>query len=800
MIKKLLSAFVSMFIMTCAFGQSIGSWKVYSNYSTNHLEKVIDTKNMVYYLSGGYVFVYDKESGETIGYNRGNGLSDMNVTDMFRNYDRDYVMLFYQSGNIDLLYDDGNVVNMGDIAAASYVTDKTLNGVAFNGDDAYVATGFGIVKFNTSNHTVEESGIFNKNVSAISIAGDKVVINIDDELRYSPLDGRHNSIDLFTSLGNVGKLKDMAAISDNKFLYTSDTETEGIITADYTTNTLVKNYVYLYFNPTINRMGDKWIIGNRDNYVVIDSEGNNYPHKLPESIKKAGYDNNLSYNSIEDDGSLWFINPDGLGHYDGKSDKVDQIEIKPMGTYSNKGVWNIVPGSSSDNIYLMNRSESYGAYISVSRDLMSINVLKDGFVTDVTPDVKDVELTNSESGNLYPGFSIVEDPEEPGTLYVGTWFEGIYKFRDGKQVAKYDWRNMPLNQTYNCTAVSIDFDTSNNLWVYGYDFKENIFIGVLPSSKRKQSEVSKSDWINIKASDVGVFFTRDSRIMALKHSKNKNLVVVTSSDSPYKFLIYNTNGTIDSTSDDTYHVYNGFIDQDGKSFGPLAIFSVAEDKNGALWIGTTDGVIVIHNPSSMLGGNGTVERVKVPRNDGTQYADYLLSNRLVTAIAVDNANRKWLGTSSSGLYLVSEDGKEIISNFTSENTGIDIDEVSALACDPNGNSVYAGTRYGLLEYASDASPGADDYSDVYAYPNPVKPEYTGPITITGLMDGSLVKIADIAGNVFYQCKATGGTAVWDGCDGSGRRVKTGVYLVFASSGGSDGSSSNGAVTKIMVIN
>ncbi|MCM1092825.1 MAG: hypothetical protein NC421_02605 [Lachnospiraceae bacterium] len=800
MIKKLLSAFVSMFIMTCAFGQSIGSWKVYSNYSTNHLEKVIDTKNMVYYLSGGYVFVYDKESGETIGYNRGNGLSDINVTDMFRNYDRDYVMLFYQSGNIDLLYDDGNVVNMGDIAAASYVTDKTLNGVAFNGDDAYVATGFGIVKFNTSNHTVEESGIFNKNVSAISIAGDKVVINIDDELRYSPLDGRHNSIDLFTSLGNVGKLKDMAAISDNKFLYTSDTETEGIITADYTSNTLVKNYVYLYFNPTINRMGDKWIIGNRDNYVVIDSEGNNYPHKLPEAIKKVGYDNNLSYNSIEDDGSLWFINPDGLGHYDGKSDKVDQIEIKPMGTYSNKGVWNIVPGSSSDNIYLMNRSESYGAYISVSRDLMSINVLKDGFVTDVTPDVKDVELTNSESGNLYPGFSIVEDPEEPGTLYVGTWFEGIYKFRDGKQVAKYDWRNMPLNQTYNCTAVSIDFDTSNNLWVYGYDFKENIFIGVLPASKRKQSEVSKSDWINIKASDVGVFFTRDSRIMALKHSKNKNLVIVTSSDSPYKFLIYNTNGTIDSTSDDTYHVYNGFIDQDGKSFGPLAIFSVAEDKNGALWIGTTDGVIVIHNPSSMLGGNGTVERVKVPRNDGTQYADYLLSNRLVTAIAVDNANRKWLGTSSSGLYLVSEDGKEIISNFTSENTGIDIDEVSALACDPNGNSVYAGTRYGLLEYASDASPGADDYSDVYAYPNPVKPEYTGPITITGLMDGSLVKIADIAGNVFYQCKATGGTAVWDCCDGSGRRVKTGVYLVFASSGGSDGSSSNGAVTKIMVIN
>lgn len=800
MIKRILSTFVSMLVMICAFGQGIGSWKVYSNYSTNYLDKVIDSKNMVYYLSGGYVYAYDKGSGETIGYNSGNGLSDVNVTDIFRNYDRNYVMLFYQSGNIDLIYDDGNVVNMGDIAAATYVTDKTLNSVAFNGDDAYVATGFGIVKFNTSNYTVEESGIFNKNVPVISIAGDKLVISVDDELCYSPLEGRHNSIDMFTSLGDVGKLKDMIAISGNKFLYTSETETEGIITADYSSNSLVKNYIYLYFNPTINKMGDKWMMGNTGNYAVIDSEGNIDIHKVPESIKKPGYDNNLRYNSITDDGSLWFINPDGLGHYDGKSDNIDQIEIKPMGTYSNRGVWSIVPSLSSDNVYMINRAESHGAYIEANRDQLSINLLKDGFVTDITPDVKDVELANSESSALHPGFSIVEDPEEPGTIYLGTWFEGIYKFRDGKQVAKYDWRNMPLDRTYNCTAVSIDFDNSNNLWVYGYDFKQNIFIGVLPAAKRKQSQISESDWISIKASDVGVFFSRDSRIMALKHSKNRNLVVVTSSDSPYKFLIYNTNGTIDTTSDDTYHVYTGFIDQDGKSFGPVGLFGIAEDKNGALWIGTTDGVIVIQNPSSMLSGNGTVERVKVPRNDGTQYADYLLSNRLVSAIAVDNANRKWLGTTTSGLYLVSEDGKEIISNFTAENTGIAIDEVAALACDPNGNSVYVGTRYGLVEYSSDASPGSDDYSDIYAYPNPVKPEYTGPITISGLMDGSLVKISDIAGNVFYQCKATGGMAVWDGCDGSGRRVKTGVYLVFASNGDSDGGSSQGAVTKIMVIN
>ena len=128
MIKRILSTFMSMLVMVCAFGQGIGSWKVYSNYSTNYLDKVIDSKNMVYYLSGGYVYAYDKGSGETIGYNSGNGLSDVNVIDIFRNYDRDYVMLFYQSGNIDLIYDDGNVVNMGDcLLYTSYRYPKLVN-------------------------------------------------------------------------------------------------------------------------------------------------------------------------------------------------------------------------------------------------------------------------------------------------------------------------------------------------------------------------------------------------------------------------------------------------------------------------------------------------------------------------------------------------------------------------------------------------------------------------------------------------------------------------------------------------
>ena len=122
----------------------------------------------------------------------------------------------------------------------------------------------------------------------------------------------------------------------------------------------------------------------------------------------------------------------------------------------------------------------------------------------------------------------------------------------------------------------------------------------------------------------------------------------------------------------------------------------------------------------------------------------------------------------------------------------------AVYADPTSNKVYVGTDLGLALYYSNSTPARKDYDDVYAYPNPVTPDYTGYITVTGLMDNSLVKITDSAGRVVHEARSDGGSIVWDGCDGSGSRVKSGVYFVFASSSASG--SSQAAVTKIVVVN
>ena len=263
-------------------------------------------------------------------------------------------------------------------------------------------------------------------------------------------------------------------------------------------------------------------------------------------------------------------------------------------------------------------------------------------------------------------------------------------------------------------------------------------------------------------------------------------------------VAYDTKGTYTDTSDDNYLLWNSFIDQDGKSYTFNRVSTLAEDKNGKVWIGTSNGVIELSNPKNATNPSFTVTRIKVPRNDGTNYADYLLDAIHVTSISVDNSNRKWLGTMSDGVYLVNENGSKILEHFTSENSYHPGGITYSVYAYPFSNSVFMGTEYGLVEYSSDSSPAMEDYSNIYAYPNPVKPDYTGLITITGLMDNSLVKITDSAGHVFYTSRSEGGMVTWDGCNSVGERVKSGVYFVYVSQ--NENQQSSGAVTKIMIIN
>ena len=192
----------------------------------------------------------------------------------------------------------------------------------------------------------------------------------------------------------------------------------------------------------------------------------------------------------------------------------------------------------------------------------------------------------------------------------------------------------------------------------------------------------------------------------------------------------------------------------------------------------------------------TVNRLKLLSDNGVDYSGYLLDALHVTSISVDKNNRKWIGTLNNGVYYANEEGTKILEHFTSDNSYHPGGMTYNVYVHPITGSVFMGTEKGLVEYNESSSPAKEDYSDVYVYPNPIKPDYTGWISIKGLMDNSDVKITDINGNVVYTTRSSGGSVIWDGCDEKGQRIKAGVYLVYASN--SDNPSE--LVSKINVVN
>lgn len=205
-----------------------------------------------------------------------------------------------------------------------------------------------------------------------------------------------------------------------------------------------------------------------------------------------------------------------------------------------------------------------------------------------------------------------------------------------------------------------------------------------------------------------------------------------------------------------------------------SVKSLAIDRDGQMWIGTDRGVVVFDNPSAVFSGKNFDAYTPVFERRR------LLGNETVTSIAIDGGNRKWMGT-KNGIFLFSTDGTELVNNFNEKNSPLPSSEISYITAEPNTGEVYIRTPKGMVSYRGTATEATlkQVENDVKVFPNPVRPDFDGQIGIEGLVENAFVKITDIAGNLVYETRANGGTAVWNGNTLSGGRVQTGVYLIFS---------------------
>lgn len=377
------------------------------------------------------------------------------------------------------------------------------------------------------------------------------------------------------------------------------------------------------------------------------------------------------------------------------------------------------------------------------------------------------------------------NPKDNSHVFAGGR-TGLYEFKDGKMVNHYNVDNSMLesaidggNKDY-VLVESIIFDKEGNLWCLNSQAKSQSLLKLTPSG----------EWHSHNKPDLQPAGSRSLGALtgAMFDSRNLLWFVNNHWTTPAIFCY--------QISTDKLMTYKNFVNQDGTAYTLNAVRTCAEDKEGNIWVGTNTGAFVIN--SEDVGKNNVVfQQIKVPRNDGTNLADYLLNGVDINCIAVDGANRKWFGTGGNGVYVISNDNMSQIYHFTADNSQLLSNNINSIAINNTTGEVFIATDMGLCSYMNDATAPAEtmDKDNIYAYPNPVRPEYTGPITIVGLSYDADVKIANAAGHVIAQGRSNGGTYIWDGCDTDGNRVASGVYNVITATSTGD----KGTVCKVAVI-
>lgn len=780
MIKRICLAVALLIVMAVvpAKSQQVGSWSIYPVFSGNNNNSLVDTDNKVFYLADGWLYSYDKKNDESMFYTKMNGMSDTDISGIYYNYDKKFLLVAYSNSNIDIVRENGRVDNVPDLKSVILTVSKAINSVDFSGDYAYIATDFGYMVVDCKKCVVKESFNYGKAFKSIVVTDKNIFATFDKKICVSSVGESHYELSSFRET-NIKQEMKLLKIDNNSMLTTTGWFYYIKIGEDPTN--LAMSVIEKSAPSNVSMSGNNMVASYMEKYIVVSPDGTSQTVAMPSEIDG-------SHLSTIDGKGLWNLDSNGLKEFsisDGSVTILHDTYRPNTSTVSEPYYLTYQNGT----LYSMNSGRNYkGA--SNEKSVM-LSSLKDGVWNNLNP-IK-VDIHNKSYKSLIEPYGMAIDPFDSEKIWFGSFFEGIYCVKNGEQVQKIDHLNSPMYLDFVVCVSDLKFDKEGNLWFSFYNFNKTTYapLYILPKDKLYKENLTADDFISI---DLGNFATTYGSQLCI--SKDSRYVLLGSNMWKSKLAIIDTNGTLTDISDDRVAIVSTYNDQDGKNFDIGYINFIKED-NGKYWLATNVGVGLINNIKAAFSGNVVVNRVKVPRNDGTNLADYLLDGLCINDIAIDGANRKWFGSSTSGLYLTSSDGSEILEHFSTENSPLTSDEITSVACSTDDNRVFIGTKKGTLVYESDAAPSQNDYSDVYAYPNPVRPDYSGHITVAGLMDNSLVKITDSMGNLVYSGRSTGGMFVWDGLNSEGSRVNTGVYYVFASQNENDKSS--GCVTKILVV-
>ena len=771
--RKLFCKVCVLFSLFSAKAQDVGisEWRYHIPYQQGLA--IADAGSYVYCASELGMYYFSKIDNSVNRVTRIQGLSDIGITDIAHNSDEDIVIVAYANGNIDLILGE-EVVNMEDLKRANFPGSKRINSITMRNELAYLSCGFGILVINLEKQEVKETIRLNTN-------GD---LGVNDVVFHNGLFYAATNEGLFFANESSNNLSDpnewtlTGELPDSTF--SSVFILNQMLHANYDNKTFNSDTLFYLENGTWKKRAELFGLAsnhfdvNNDKVVVCHTDKVIVYDKLWQSKQEL-----LSYGQVAPLAAQAVfdkINNETIWLADERKGLVEVISANQYETHT-------ILGPISNRVHEITTlgNDVWIASGSVEGRHWNNTYNKDGVFKFSENEWKTYNR-NSLVGidSLFDFLSVAIDPKDHDKVYFAAHGDGIVEMIAETHTETFGQSNSSISLVEGATPAyqyagmsSLTFDSNNILW--GANARAaNVLCakdedGRWYSFRLSESTSSKETGRMIATSDnhVWVAFPNNSGI-----------------------AVFNYNNTISDSDDDEIV---GLTKANG-NLPSNSVYALAEDLDGSIWIGTGTGTAVFRSPSSLFGENPSAAEKILIQQDG--YTEYLLESQVVTAIAIDGANRKWFGTSSSGVYLIAEDGTEEILHFTVENSPLMSNGILTIAVNHESGEVFFGTEQGICSYKSTATEGKTDYSAVYAFPNPVEPNYHGDIAITGLMANSEIRITDISGNIVYQGIADGGQAVWKGNTAEGNRVKTGIYLVFCAA--EDGSQA--VATKILFIN
>ena len=751
-----------------SFAQTaVGDWQDHLSY--RDAQSISEAEEIIYVGTEKAVFSYNKSNGIIKKISKVNGLSDVGIRKVIYNRQTKALVILYQNSNIDILKNN-RVYNFSEIKQKQINGDKNIYNCTFIGSDAYLACGFGIVKFDTDKLEFSDTYFIGENASQIVVND----ITFDENKIYAATNA--GILYAYYNYSNLSDYKSWQKITNienhennfsiinyiNNKLYTYQTNNRKIyINQNNDWNT----YKTLSYVKAIEGDEEQTIVTQSSKIVIYETNGT-----LKEEITNYQLEDSL-YNSrpyttkISDNGNLLI------------ADRYTGLVIRNNDTYTA-----YYPNGPYDN----NAGQLLYKH---NRIYLTTGAFDRNGARQYHKPVINILNNNEWKSIVYPGnevtdfYSIYVDEQDPEHIYTGSWGRGVYEFQNDSLINWYERDNSTLENRMDggtgdyVQVAGIINDENNNMWFTNYYADKSI--SVLDT---------EGSWYSTSYRNI------------LTEKKIRKLYLTSTGIKwadmfVHGLFAFDDKGTPDDFSDDDYKEFYPISSDATES--EKEINCIAEDKDNDIWVGTASGIFVYYNPESVFETSDfRAERIKLTAAGNDTTTQYLLKTEAVMCIAVDGANRKWLGTLNSGVFLVSENGTDEIHHFDETNSPLPSNNIIDIKINEKNGMVYIATENGTVSYRSDATKGDDYFENVYVFPNPVRPNYNGKITITGLVDEVNVKITDISGNLVFETTALGGQAIWNGKTNSGRKVNTGVYMVFCTN--KDGSQTH--VTKLLFIN